>query len=316
VLLWQSRQHRLALARRIDDVTQRAVERLGVPAESQFVPAGGLQLHAVVAGPEEGPLAVLLHGFPDCWYGWRRQIPTLAAAGYRVVVPDQRGYNLSDKPEGVSPYGLDLLTGDVMEVIRTSGREQAVVVGHDWGGMVAWRLAMDYPQAVDRLVILNAPHPRAMARELKNNPVQQRRSWYMRFFQFPWLPEALLTFSPQTTARLIFQRLAVRKDAFSSEDLEVHAAALAQPGAMTAMIHWYRAAVRHPPARRTQDITLPVLVLWGEEDPALGKELTDGLEAWVSNLRLHYISNCGHWVQSEAVEEVNSRMLAFFHETA
>ena len=314
--LVRSREQRLRLARQVDDLTRWAIERLAWPAASRFVPAGGLQLHAVVAGPEDGPLAVLLHGFPDCWYGWRRQIAALAAAGYRVVVPDQRGYNLSDKPTGVESYGLDRLTGDVMDVIQGLGREQAVVIGHDWGGMVAWRLAMDYPQAVDRLVILNAPHPRAMARELKTNPVQQRRSWYMRFFQLPWLPETLLAFSPQATARLVFRRMTVRPGAFADEDLAVHAAAMAQPGAMAAMIHWYRAAVRCPPARRTQEIAQPTLVLWGEEDPALGKELNNGLEAWVTNLQVHYIADCGHWVQSEAAEEVNSRMLAFLRGTA
>jgi epoxide hydrolase 4 len=297
-----------------DDGTPRAVARLGVTAESRLLRAGDLRLHAVVAGPEAGPLAVLLHGFPECWHSWARQIPALAAAGFRVVAPDQRGYNLSDKPRGISQYRIDLLTADVLHVIRALGREQAIVIGHDWGGAVAWRLAMDQPQAVERLIIMNAPHPVALAKALRRGWSQRLKSWYMLFFQMPWLPETLLRLSPAFTGRLFFRRLAVRAGAFSDDDLEVMAAALARPGAMRAMIHWYRAAFRFPPVQRARVIDLPSLLIWAEDDIALGLSLTHGLERWVPNLRTHYIAHCGHWVQNEASEEVNEQVLAFLSE--
>jgi pimeloyl-ACP methyl ester carboxylesterase len=315
-LLWQSRRYRLALANRVDGVTQRAVHSLSVAAESRFLNIGDLRLHAVLAGPEDGPLALLLHGFPECWYSWRHQILALAQAGYRVVVPDQRGYNLSDKPSGMASYQIDVLTADILALIHTLGYEQATLVAHDWGGAAAWRFAMDYPQAVERLVVMNAPHPVAFAKALKNDRSQQRKSWYMFAFQVPWLPEALLSLSPPASARLFFRGTAVRRDAFSEADLEVMAVALAQPGALRAMIHWYRAAFRYRPARRNQAIEAPTLLLWAEDDVALGKPLTYGLERWVPNLQIRYIPNCGHWVQNEAPAEVNEKLMAFLQHGA
>lgn len=270
----------------------------------------GVHLHAVVSGPETGPLVVLLHGFPEFWHSWRRQIPVLAEAGFRVVAPDQRGYNLSDKPSGIHAYRLDALTADVAAILDWAGRERAVVVGHDWGGAVAWRFAMDYPHRVERLVVMNAPHPVAFARELRRWP-QRRRSWYMFYFQIPWLPQTLFSLSPMGTARLFFRKAAYRKNAFSDEDLRAFATALAQPGAMRAMIHWYRAAFRYPPAQRVRPIEAPALLIWGVQDIALGVELTRGLEKWVPNLTVRYIQDCGHWVQNEATDEVNAALLAF-----
>jgi len=302
---------RLALARRVDHITRRAVHNLDVPADSHLVSVGDLELHAVVAGPEEGPLALLLHGFPECWYSWRHQIPVLARAGYRFVVPDQRGYNLSEKPRGVGSYQIDHLTADSLGLIGALGHERATVIAHDWGGAVAWRLAMDYPRAVERLVILNAPHPVAFAQALATDWSQRLKSWYIAFFQVPWLPEALLSLSPLASARLFFRATAVRRAAFSEADLEVMAAALAQPGALSAMIDWYRAAFRYRPARRARPIEAPTLLLWAEQDVALGRSLTQGLERWVPDLEIHYIAGCGHWVQNEAPAEVNARLLDF-----
>ncbi len=314
LLIRRAQIARLALARQVDPITSRAVGRLGVPAESRFVIVNGLKLHAVVAGPENGSLAVLLHGFPECWYSWRNQIVALARAGYRVVVPDQRGYNLSEKPTSIQSYRIDQLTSDVRELVRAFGRERAVVVSHDWGGAAAWRLAMDYPNLVEKLIVMNAPHPVAFARELSANWSQRLKSWYMFFFQVPWLSETLLTLSPIASARLFFRRTTVRPGAFSDADLRVMAAAMAQPGAMRTMIHWYRAAFRHLPARRTQVIETPTLLIWAEDDVALGKSLTYGLEKWVPNLSTHYIPRCGHWVQNEAPDEVNARMMDFVNQ--
>ncbi len=302
---------RQALVRRVDELTERAVRRLRVPAASNFVPANGVRLHAVVAGPEDGPLAVLLHGFPECWYSWHHQIPLLARAGYRVVAPDQRGYNLSDKPDGVSAYGIDRVTSDVAALIRTLGRERAVIVGHDWGGAGAWRFAMDYPEMVEKLVVMNAPHPAIFARELRQGWEQRLNSWYILFFQLPWLPETLLTFAPRATAWRFFRGTAVREEAFTDADLRVLAAAIAQPGAMTAALNWYRAALRYPSAHPPRIIERPTLVVWGEEDQALSKALTYGLADWVPDLRLHYVLNCGHWVQNEAPDEVNAQLARF-----
>jgi epoxide hydrolase 4 len=314
-LIARARAARHSLARGADALTQRTVEELDVPAASRFVEVNGLRLHTVVAGPPDGPLAVLLHGFPECWYTWRHQIGPLVRAGYRVIVPDQRGYNLSDKdkipPSGVQNYGIDRLTADVQALIHAFDRERALIVGHDWGGVVAWRLAMDHPAVVERLVVMNAPHPAIFARELRASWAQRFKSWYALFFQLPWLPETLLTLSPVASAWLFFRLTAVREGAFSDADLAVMASALAQPGAMRAMIHWYRAALRFPSAREDRVIERPTLLIWAEDDVALGKSLTYGLEVWVPDLTLHYISNCGHWVQNEAPDEVNRLMVDF-----
>jgi pimeloyl-ACP methyl ester carboxylesterase len=314
VLLWHARQRRLALVRRASHRTREVVAGLGVPAANRWIRAGDLELHAVVAGPKDGPLALLLHGFPECWYSWRHQSPALVEAGYRVVVPDQRGYNLSDKPRGVEHYQIDRLAGDIGALIRALGRERAVLVAHDWGGVAAWRFAMDYPAAVDKLVVMNAPHPVVFARALRSDRTQQLKSWYMFAFQLPWLPEALLTLSPAASARLFFRRAAVRCQGFSDADLEVMAAALAQPGAMRCMLDWYRAAFRFRAAGGPRPVEAPTLLIWAEDDVALGKSLASGLEQWVPDLQVHMISNCGHWVQNEAPEEVNEQMLAFLRE--
>jgi pimeloyl-ACP methyl ester carboxylesterase len=211
----------------------------------------------------------------------------------------------------VQNYATDRIVADILALIRSLGREKATIIAHDWGGAAAWRFAMDEPQAVDNLVILNAPHPVPFGRALRGDWSQRRKSWYMAFFQIPWLPEALLTLSPLASARLFFRRTAVRSSAFSDEDLAVLASAMAQPGAMRAMIHWYRAAFRHPPAKKVSVVEAPTLLIWAEEDVALGLSLIKGLEEWVPGIEIHTIPNCGHWVQNEAAEEVNERMIVF-----
>ncbi|MBN1584106.1 MAG: alpha/beta hydrolase [Anaerolineae bacterium] len=316
--LW-ARNRNQRLANRSGDVTRQAVDDLnerapGIGAKSVFLKTGDNRFHAIVAGPEGGPLVVLLHGFPEHWYSWRSQIPVLAKAGYRIVAPDQRGYNRSDKPTGVQAYRGDKLTADVMGIIHILGYDQAVIVGHDWGGVVAWRFAMDYPQAIKRLIVMNAPHPQAYQREIRAGWRQRRKSWYVLFFQLPLVPEALMRLSPLKTAQFFFRGTAVRTAAFSDRDLGVMAVALAQPGAMTATINWYRAAMRHPSPNPVRDIDVPTLLIWGEDDVALDKALTTNLERWVSDLQVHAIPSCGHWVQNEASDEVNETLLAFFEQ--
>ncbi len=302
---------RASLAARIEEVTRQNVQQLGVAAESRFINVNGLQLHTVIAGPRDGKLVVLLHGFPENWYTWRNQIKPLVDAGYRVAVPDQRGYNLSAKPVGVHNYRLDALASDVRELIRSFEREQAIVVGHDSGGGVAWQLAMDYPEVVEKLIIINAPHLAAFRREIRENPAQQQKSWYMAAFQLPWLPELLLGQSPLATADLFCRKGAVNQEAYSSYDLHGLAVSMSQPGALTAMLNWYRAVFRDWSSLQARQIDTPTLLIWAEQDIALGKSLTYGLDQWVTHLKIHYISDCGHWVQNEAPDEVNAQLLEF-----
>ena len=279
-----------------------------------MITTNGVRLHAAIEG-ERGPLVVLLHGFPECWYSWRQYLHPLAEAGFRAVAPDMRGYNLSDKPKGVLNYQLPILTSDVMGLIQALGEQKAIIVGHDWGGVVAWRFAMDYPEAVEKLVVCNAPHPARMEEELRHIR-QLRKSWYIFFFQIPWLPETLL----RNNARLFVERgmrgLAVRKSAISDADLDVYAAAISQPGAATSMVNYYRAVMRWGRKLPLSQINAPTLLIWGEEDIALGKPLTEGNERFVPNLRVHLVPNCGHWVQQEAADEVEQVLLDFLRQDA
>lgn len=313
--LFLHQQQLTKIARKTDTLTAKAVDELnaahpGLNADCHFIDIGDVILHTMLAGPEDGPLAVLLHGFPEHWVSWRKQIPALAQAGYRVVVPDQRGYNRSSKPWGIRPYRLDALTKDVANLIQKLGRETAVIVAHDWGGGVGWQFAADYPQMTDRLIILNAPHPQAMWREVRKGWEQRLKSWYMLFFQLPLLPELIFTLNPQQTARQSFQEMTSQPGAFNNDEVEMMAVAMSQPQAMTSMINWYR-ALRYPAVNQTARVIAPTLLIWGEQDFALSRTLTEDLEAWVSNIQRHYVPHSNHWVQNEAPEEVNEAMLAF-----
>jgi pimeloyl-ACP methyl ester carboxylesterase len=270
----------------------------------------GIGLHFVEAGT--GPLVVLLHGFPEFWYSWRHQIPALAGAGFRVLAPDLRGYNESDKRAGVSSYGLDKLTGDVLGLIRHAGAERATVVGHDWGGVIAWHVAMHHPEVVDKLVVLNAPHPAAYRRELAR-PAQLLKSWYVFFFQLPWLPERMLRAGGYAFLERTLRREAVRPGAFSSDDIWEYKRALAQPGALTAAINYYRAAFRHlrDAGRDARPIAAPTLLIWGEQDRYLRSRLTEGLAPWVPDLRIERLAEASHWVQNDAPAEVNRLLVEF-----
>jgi pimeloyl-ACP methyl ester carboxylesterase len=313
--LFLQNQQLSKIARKSNSLTAKAVDALNaahpnLKADCHFVDVDGIILHTLIAGPEDGPLAVLLHGFPEHWVSWRKQIPALAQAGYRVVVPDQRGYNRSSKPWGIRPYRLDALTKDVAGLIEKLGRETAVIVAHDWGGGVGWQFAADYPQMTDKLIIMNAPHPQAMWREFRKGWEQRLKSWYMLFFQLPLLPELVFTLNPYQTAQQSFQQMTSQPGAFSDDEVEMMAVAMSQPRAMSSMINWYR-ALRYPAVNQTAHISAPTLLIWGEQDFALSKALTEDLEAWVPNLQRHYILKSNHWVQNEAPEEVNSAMLAF-----
>jgi pimeloyl-ACP methyl ester carboxylesterase len=275
------------------------------------VDVNGLRLHYVEMGA--GPLVVLLHGFPEFWYCWRHQLPALAGAGFRAVAPDLRGYNDSDKPAGVAHYRLDEVARDIAELVRHLG-ERAVVVGHDWGGAVAWHLAIHRPEVVRGLVVLNAPHPIVFLREL-SGPFQWARSWYIFLFQLPALPEWLARAGDFALLERIFRRQPVRRGAYTDEDLARYKEALGKPGALTAALNYYRALLRYPGVfwRPVPRVRVPTLVIWGERDPSLGVGLSEGLPRWAPGVRVARLPDASHWVQNDAPERVNALLLGFLH---
>ncbi len=314
--------------------------------------AGGVQLHYAEQRPEgagDPPLVLLLHGFPEFWWSWRGQIPALAAAGYWVVAPDLRGYNLSDKPSAISDYAIERLSEDVRLLIGHCGRDRAAIIGHDWGGIIAWQFAMQYPAWTEQLAVLNAPHPQRMQEAFSGRPNlrQLRRSWYMFVFQLPLLPERWLATNDYERIGLIFRDTAARREAFPPDVLQRFRQAAARPGALTAALNYYRAAARRgaresaaqlrsalpavlqpllnalfggggpPPPRGWAPVEAPTLLVWGERDSALGRELTEGMEPLTAGpFELVYLPDCAHWVQQECPEDVNRLLLDFLERYA
>ena len=271
------------------------------------------RLHYVEAG--EGPLVVLLHGFPEFWYGWRFQIPALAAAGFRVVAPDIRGYNTSSKPPGVAAYDVDRLAVDVRDLIQERGAQAARVAGHDWGAVAAWVTAMNHPEVVERLAILNVPHPRRFLRGVRR-PRQLAKSWYMFFFELPWLPEGAARAGRWRFFRVWSLGTAASPGAFTAQDIDRYLEAWSQPGAATATINYYRALFRQSPRRteaRIRVVQAPTLVIWGERDRYLGRELADPDPADVANLeRVVRPPDASRSVQHDEPERVNQLLTEFF----
>ncbi|HYH46798.1 MAG TPA: alpha/beta hydrolase [Thermoanaerobaculia bacterium] len=280
----------------------------------------GLRLHAVEAGPAEGPLLVLLHGFPEFWYGWRHQIAPLAEAGFRVLALDQRGYNVSSKPRGVAAYNLDELAGDVAVVIAEAAGSagsggsdsRAFLVGHDWGGAVAWWTALRFPDRVARMAVLNMPHPAVMQAAVRHDRAQRRRSLYIAFFQIPWLPERLLR-ARDWAALEKAMRASGRPDAFTDSDFAHYRRAWEQPGALPAMLAWYRAALRaRPVASLRQRVTVPTLLLWGARDTALRRELARPSVQLCDRGHLVFLEEATHWLHHEEPGRVNPLLADFF----
>jgi pimeloyl-ACP methyl ester carboxylesterase len=278
-------------------------------AEHRWIATNGIRLHVLQAGPNDGPLVILLHGFPEFWYGWRYQIPYLASAGYRVWAPDQRGYNLSDKPAGIAAYRIDVLAADVRGLVKAAGREAAFLVGHDWGGAVAWWAAAHYPQSVDRMVVINAPHGAVMGKHLLHNPAQLLRSWYIFFFQIPWLPEAVARLGDWKIGVKAL-RQSSRPNTFSDADLELYKQAWSQPKACTCMFSWYRAIMQALP-RPPSHLSVPTLLIWGARDRFLGREMAQQSIDLCSEGRLVVIEEATHWVQHEEAERVNTLIADF-----
>lgn len=271
--------------------------------------ANGQRLYAAAAGPAEGPLVMLLHGFPELSYGWRHQLGPLAAAGFRAVALDQRGYGLSSKPDAVSDYTADHLAQDVVEAAASLGHDRFDVVGHDWGGIVAWRLATDHAHAVGRAVILNAPHPSTLVAHGLRDPGQVVKSAYVALFQLPWLPEALL----RANDFALLQRALVQSSApgtFGDNELAVYREAWSQDGALTAMLNWYR-AMALTPSLSGRRVERPVRIVWGDRDTALDASLAEDALAQCEHGEAIHLPEATHWLHHEQPAPVNALLLEF-----
>ena len=271
-----------------------------------------MQLHVVDAGPVDGDPVILLHGFPEFWYGWRHQIAALAQSGRRVIVPDQRGYHWSDKPASIAAYGVRHLVDDVRMLIDDTGYAQADVVGHDWGAVVAWALAACAPDSVRRLGILNVPHPLVMLDTLRTDPVQRMRSLYAAFFQIPRLPEWILRYGDGAALALLM-RMSSHANTFSTANMRRYRVAWRQPGAVQGMLNWYRAALQTDGLRTIPDAPIrpPTLVLWGKQDVALRAHMAQKSVSRCTEGRLVMLPEATHWVQHDAPERVNRELLSF-----
>jgi pimeloyl-ACP methyl ester carboxylesterase len=287
--------------------------------EHQYIRTNGITLHVVVAGDPNGEPILLLHGFPEFWGGWKKQIPYLVEKGYRVIVPDQRGYNLSDKPNRVEDYLIDVLAADAVGLMEALGYDRFHLVGHDWGAAVAWWTARTYYDRLKSLTILNVPYPTVMLKEMrKGNWQQLMKSWYIGFFQIPFLPEvALGAFNAQGLANAM--KASSNPTTFSDDDLASYREAWLKPDAIRGMLSWYRALIRTDAkaaeARVRRDdlpkgkyISTPTQILWGEKDIALSKTTVPPSADICTDVRVEYFPNATHWLQHDEPDAVNERI--------
>ena len=282
--------------------------------DNQYIDTNGIRLHVLQDGPKDGPLVILLHGFPEFSYAWRMQIPYLAAAGYWVWAPDQRGYNLSDKPDGLASYSIDELAADVVGLIDAAGQKQVFLVGHDWGAGVAWRVAAKYPDRLLKMVVMNVPHGDVMQKHLRSNFAQLRKSWYIFFFQIPRIPEILARLRNWSFLIKLLKKSS-HQNTFSNSDLDKYREAWSQPKAFRSMLNWYRAYVQKPPAPPANPgITVPTLLIWGAQDTALGREMAQPSIDLCDDGRLVFIEEATHWVQHEEPDRVNELIHSFLSE--
>lgn len=278
----------------------------GSAITQRMIHANGIDFELAETGSGDR-LALCLHGFPELNFSWRYQMPLLAARGWRVWAPNLRGYGASSRPDGVRAYGLDHLLDDVAALIDASGAREVMIVAHDWGAIIAWAFAIRKLRPIRQLVIMNVPHPMVGMREIRRWE-QLKRSWYVFFFQLPWLPEWAFGRDHAAAIRKAFVGMAVDKTRFPPAVLDIYANAAQRPGALRAMINFYRALLRYPRVVDLGDgrVDVPVLMVWGEEDSALGIGCTRGTEAWVDDLTLKRLPGVSHWVQQEAPEAVNA----------
>lgn len=282
--------------------------------EHHYRETNGISLHVAEAGPEGGEHILFLHGFPENWYSWHEQLSYLADKGYRVRAPDQRGYNLSDKPKRVKDYNLDELVSDIVGLIQSSEKETVTLVGHDWGGIVAWHVARNYPDLIKRLVIINAPHEGAMLELVSRKPSQILKSSYILFFQFRGILEEslrVLNWKPFTKA----MKQSSQKATFKEDDLKQYTSAWSRVGAMRSMLNWYRAnGHAFVNVQEPERVTVPTLVIWGMKDHFLDADLASESLAFCDDGKGILLGEGTHWVHIEEAERV-SQLIADFIET-
>jgi epoxide hydrolase 4 len=279
---------------------------------SKFYAVNGVQLHVVEKGNKGQPVIIFLHGFPEFWYGWRHQINYFAAKGYRVLVPDQRGYNLSSKPAGAEAYQVKELAKDIAGLIANTGEKQVYLAGHDWGAAVAWAMAYLYPELIRKLIIINVPHPKVFFKTIRSDPRQMLRSWYIGFFQIPQFPEILISLGHFKMMQHSLQKTSYQ-GTFTQADVEQYKKAWSQQNALQGMINWYRAAVRYPnPAAAFSHKTgIPTLIIWGEKDRFLRKQMARKSLQHCRNGKLYIIPDATHWVHHEKSSLVNELIEEF-----
>lgn len=274
--------------------------------EHQYISVNNITLHTILAGPNKGEPIMLLHGFPDAWFGWSNQIDELVASGFRVIVPDQRGYNLSSKPIGIGSYVIDNLIKDILELMTKLGYNAVNLAGHDWGAMIAWNIALHYPERVRKLIIMNVPHPKVMGKFLKSYAPQRRKSWYIFFFQIPLFPELFVKlFNWRFLASQMSKNISINM-------IQQYKKAWSQKKAISSMINWYRAGRKRSNLRwTTPRVNIPTLLIWGENDKFLDVKMAKSSIDFCDNGKLEIIENSSHWVHQDQPERVNSLILTF-----
>lgn len=282
--------------------------------EYEYVETNGIKLHVAQQGPKDGDLVLLLHGFPEFWYGWKHQMAALAEKGFRVWAPDQRGYNLSDKPEKVREYQMNYLIEDIVGLIKRTGKEKVFLVGHDWGGIVAWQVAKEYPELINKLVILNAPHLSAMSKHVLKHPSQLLKSSYIIFFQLRGIPENMVSRSDWQLATEAMQSTSC-EGAFNKNDLKEYRAAWSKPNAMQSMVNWYRANLKtFASAKDTDRITVPTYVIWGMKDQFLNWQLAEKSLEFCDEGQGILLGESTHWLHHEEPEQVSQLIMEFIGE--
>lgn len=282
--------------------------------EFEYIETNDITLHVATAGPEDGELVILLHGFPDFWYGWRKQMNALAEAGYRVVVPDQRGYNKSDKPKGKRVYIINELQQDVIGLIKYFKGKNAVIIGHDWGGAVGWHLTSTHPEFVQKFIAINIPHMGVFPKALLKTPSQLIRSLYMAFFQVPVLPEKILGSRNFKNMAQVLEGSS-KNGTFKENDIREYKEAWNKPGSLTSMLNWYRALLMSMKHIKKDKIEVPVKIIWGENDRFLSKTLAEESLKFINAASVTWIKGATHWVNQEESETVNKEILRFLNES-
>lgn len=286
----------------------------GIEIRSRTILANDLSFAVDECG-EGDAVALLLHGFPEARISWRHQLPVLAALGWRAVAPDLRGYGDTTKPSNLDAYTIRHLVADTVALFDALGARRRLLIGHDWGAAIAWAFAIREARPLAGLVIMNVPHPTVFRRVLRSSWRQRGRSWYILFFQLPWLPEKALTAGGAKAVERAFTGMACNPDAFPPDVLTRYRQNALAPGAATAMINFYRANFRSVgQAQATAPVRVPTLMIWGEKDTALGLELTEGYDGLVDDLTLVRLPDASHWVQQDAPDAVNAAMRGWLDE--